>query len=252
MRDLRSFLSEWPYDPENDARIIKGDDERDILQVRTMLGIEQYELEGRPDGARPHGLETALEYYLDKLAHARARGEEGKFKLSARQCGELFSEGTLYYFRYIRLFQLKDWGRTIRDTERNLRAFDFVHRFAQREEDRFFLEKWRPYILRVHATAQAMLLLEQDKHDAAIRHIEKAVSLVESLEDIEDETFRFERERSLSGLRDLLRQLQKTRPVSEIERLQEQLRHAIEAQDFERAAVLRDRLRALTKGGETP
>ena len=61
--DLRKILKSWPYDPEQDARIIRGDDGRDLLQVRTPLGIEQYEMDGRPDGARPHGMESALEYY---------------------------------------------------------------------------------------------------------------------------------------------------------------------------------------------
>ena len=53
--DLRAILAAWPYDPDDDARIVRGDDGREILQVRTPLGIEQYELEGRPDADRPHG-----------------------------------------------------------------------------------------------------------------------------------------------------------------------------------------------------
>lgn len=247
MRDLRQLLKEWPYDPENDARIIPGDEGREILQVRTLLGIEQHELEGRPDGMRPYGLETALEYYLQRFEEARARGGEDDFKLSARECGELFNEGTLYYFRYIRLFQLQDWSRTVRDTERNLRAFDFIHRRARREEDRMFLEKWRPYILRVHTTARAMLLASRNEHDEAIRQVSEAMAQIETLDVLDDETFQFERERSLIGLRDLLKQLRKSRPRSKTEKLEDQLRQAIEAQEFERAAVLRDRLRALRK-----
>lgn len=245
MSDLRQILSSWPYDPENDARLLKGDDGRGILQVRTLLGIEQYELEGRPDGVRPRGMESALEHYLKKKGEVEAQGRE--FKLSARECGELFNEGTLYYFRYIRLFQLKDWKRTVRDTQRNLRAFDFVHRYARREEDRLFLEKWRPYILRVHATAEAMLLVERGEHEQAIGRVSGTIAQVEALEDLEDETFVFERERSLTGLRDLLEQLRDTRPRSQVEKLEEELRVAIETQEFERAAVLRDRLRELRK-----
>ena len=109
--DLRRFLQSWPYDPDNDARLSRGDDGREILQVRTPLGIEQYELDGRPDGARPHGLESALHFYLQKLegANAKAQGEDSRFQLGPRECNELFNEGTLYYFRYVRLFQLKDW-----------------------------------------------------------------------------------------------------------------------------------------------
>ena len=165
--DLRRILKNWPYDPEHDARIVRGEDGRELLQVRTPLGIEQYEMDGRPDGLRPHGMESALEYHLHRLNQAKFSGREADFELGPQECGELFQEGTLYYFRYVRLFQLKDWARTIRDTARNLRAFDFLHRYARREEDQQFLEKWRPYILRVHASAAAMLEVEKGAYDEA-------------------------------------------------------------------------------------
>src|SRR5688572_23699288 len=163
--DLRKILKSWPYDPEDDARVIHGENGRSILQVRTPVGIEQYEMEGRPDGERPYGMESALEYQLRRLEEARIQGREPEFELTEAECAELFSEGTLYYLRYVRLFQLRDWTRTIRDTARNLRVFDFVHRYAQREEDQQYLEKWRPYIVRIQATAAAMLELQKPAYD---------------------------------------------------------------------------------------
>src|SRR5690242_11560655 len=131
--DLRKHLEAWPYDSENDSRIVRLADGREVLQVRTPLGLEQYELDGRPDAARPHGLESELDFQLQRLDQAKGTGKEDEFELSPRDCAELFNEGTLYYFRYIRLFQVKDWRRTIRDTARNLRVFDLVHKYAQRE-----------------------------------------------------------------------------------------------------------------------
>jgi len=245
--DLRQLLQSWPYDPEHDARIIRGADGREILQVRTPLGIEQYEVDGRPDGTRPHGAESALQFHERRLETAKAAGQEAAFELNPRQCSELFNEGTLYYFRYVRLFQLKDWARTIRDTARNLRAFDFLRRYARREEDQQFLEKWRPYILRVNACAAAMLALEKNAYDKALRLVNEAVAKVEGLEELEDDTFKFEKDRSLTALRELAAQIRKNRPLSEMERLEHQLRRAIETQEFERAAQLRDRLRELRK-----
>src|SRR6266850_336477 len=243
--DLRPLFKTWPYDPENDARIFKAGDGREILQVRTPLGIEQFELEGRPDGARPHGMESALEFYLRRLEEAKLAQREAHFELSARECAELFNEGMLYYFRYARLFQLKDWARTVRDTGRNLRASDFVHRYAQREEDQHFLERWRPYILRVNASAAAMLELEKPAYKKALRIVNEAIENIQALEGLEDETFKFERERSLAALQELAAQIQRKQPRSEIEDLEVQLRHAIDAQEFEEAAKLRDRLREL-------
>ncbi len=243
--DLRKLLKDWPYDPDNEARLTRGDDGREILQVRTPLGIEQYEVDGRPDGARPHGLESALEFYQRQLEHARIAGQESDFTLGPSECAELFNEGTLYYFRYLRLFQLKDWTRTIRDTCRNLRVFDFVHSYAQREEDQQFLEKWRPYILRISASASAMLELEKRAYEKALRTVNEAIEKIEQLEDLDDETFHFERGRSLTALRDLAAQIEKNRPLSELQQLEYQLRHAIESQEFEQAAQLRDRIRDL-------
>lgn len=244
-QDIRGLLRAWPYDPENDARVLRGVDGREVLQVRTILGIEQYEMDGRPDGERPYGRATALEHHMWRLAEADKKGKADSFKLTPRQCGELFNEGTLFYFRYVRLFQLQRWQETIRDTERNLKAFDFINRHAEREEDRLFLEKWRPYIIRVHATASVMLALATKDYDLAQETVRAAIAKLEALDDIEDETFHFERERSLTGLKELMTQVQESRPLSDVEKLEEQLRKAISSQNFERAAVLRDRIRAL-------
>src|ERR1039457_4939390 len=232
--DLRRILKSWPYDPEHDARIVAGDDGRELLQVRTPLGIEQYEMDGRPDGQHQHGMESVLDYHQHRLNQAKFSGREADFELSPQECSELFHEGTLYYFRYVRLFQLKDWPRTIRDTARNLRAFDFLHRYARREEDQQFLEKWRPYILRVNASAAVMQEMEKGAYDQALKVAREAIGKVEALEELADEMFEFERERSVVALRELESQIQKNRPLSELEQLEHQLRRAIEKQEFER------------------
>ena len=245
--DLRKLLQSWAYDPENDTRVVRGEDGREILQVRTVLGVEQYEMDGRPDGARPHDLGSALEFYQQQFEEARSAGRGADFQLSAEDCSELFHEGTLYYFRYVRFFQVRDWARTIRDTARNLSAFDFIHAHAGREEDRQFLEKWRPYIIRVNACAAAMLEIERQAYERALHFVDEAIGKVESLEELDDETFKFERERSLVALRDLSGQIQKNRPLSKVEQLEHQLNRAIEKQEFERAAQLRDRIRELKK-----
>jgi len=243
--DLRRILKSWPYSAEDEARIVRGDDGREFLQVRTPLGIEQHEMDGRPDGLRPHGMDSALEYYAQQLDQAKLAGQEAEFELGPEECAELFHEGTLYYFRYVRLFQLKDWSRTVRDTARNLRAFDFVRRYAQREEDQQFMEKWRPYLLRVNAGAKVMQAIEKNAYDEALQTARQAIRAVEGLEESEDEIFKCERERAIQALNELEAQILKSRPLSELEKLEHQLRRAIDRQEFERAAQLRDRIREL-------
>jgi hypothetical protein len=243
--DLRALLKGWPYDVENAIRIVRGTDGREIMQVRTPVGVEQYELEGRPDGVHPHGVESALVFQLQRLERARTDGQEQSFKLTEEECAELFSEGVLYYFRYLHLFQVKDWKRVIRDTQRNIGLFDFVHRYAKRREDRMHLEQWRPYILRLNAAAAAMAEWDAVNHSQALRLIDEAIERIEALPEMEDETFKFERDRSLHALRDMAEQIESTRPLSELERLERALDQAVEDQEFERAAQLRDRIRAL-------
>src|ERR1041385_4718989 len=98
--DLRDLLKDWPYDPENDVRRIEVDG-REVLQVRLPLGIEQYELHGRPDGQRPYGKESLLDHHLERLGEAERDGKAADFALTPDDCAELFSEGTLNYYRYL-------------------------------------------------------------------------------------------------------------------------------------------------------
>jgi hypothetical protein len=243
--DLRPLLAAWPYDPDDDARVVRGVDGREVLQVRTPLGIEQLEMDGRPDGALPYTLESALKFHQQRLAEATAAGSEAEFELNLRDCAELFAEGTLYYFRYVRLFQLRRWAETVRDTARNLRLFDFVRRHAAREEDRNNLEKWRPYLIRMNGAASALMTLEDGSHKKALEIVADALGHIEALEEIDDETFLFERTRSLAALRELAAQIEQARPVSAMERLEQLLQRAIDRQEFERAAELRDQIRQL-------
>jgi excinuclease UvrABC helicase subunit UvrB len=172
-------------------------------------------------------------------------GEDASFELSADECADLFAEGLLFYQRYSRLFELHDWPRVARDTRRNLRLFDFVRRHASREEDRDYLEKWRPYLLRIHGAAAALEAVSEDAHDRALALLQTTLDSIEALPDLADPVFDFERQRSLEAIRGLLRDIERKRPVGEVERLERELRQAIAAQAFERAAELRDRLRGL-------
>ena len=243
--DLRRLLAGWSYRENENLRMVRGDDDREILQVRLPLGIEQLELRGRPDGQRPYGRESAFDYHLERLAKAKSAGREEAFEVKPEECQELFDEGNLYYQRYLYCFQLRRFAETTRDTERNLRLFDFVRHHAAREEDRLYLEKWRPYVVRMNAAARAMSEVGDQRFEQALRTIRRAMDQIESLEELEDETFRYERKRSLQALREFVHQLERTRPRSEVEKLEQELKKAVATQEFERAAVLRDRLREL-------
>jgi len=167
--DVRQFLDSWPYDPENYVRLERGVDGREIILVRLPMGLEEYEVDGRPDGKRVQNSESALEYQQTRLTAAKNAGAEDAFKIGAADCIELFDEGTLWYYRFLHFCRLKDWVRVERDTRRNLQLLDFLKRFAEQEEDRAQLEPWRPDLMRVNAVARAMILLEKGQHDEALK-----------------------------------------------------------------------------------
>jgi len=243
--DLKALLDSWPYDPDDCVRVVKLADGRDVMQVRLPLGVEQYELDGRPDGTRPHGAESELDHHVANLERAKKAGSQAGFRLDPDECVDLFNEGVLYYYRYLHLFQLKDWPRTVRDTARNLKLFDFIREHAKRDEDREYLEQWRPYVLRINAVASAMVAMGEEDHPRALSIVRGAAQAIEALPDIDEDTFRFERHRSLEALHELAEEIEKSKPLSELEELENQLLEAVNAERYEHAAELRDRIRTL-------
>ena len=250
-KDIVSILREWDYTPDSNVRKIVGLDGISKIQVRVdqgaFQGILQLNLDGRPDGKRPHGVEFVLDHYRASLEDYRGEhdgGEEG-FELSRESCQELFDEGARVYGRYVFLLQLKEYKRVIRDTDRNMGLFRFVHRYAAHEDDRMNLQKWWPYILRINATARAMLAADEERYDESLAIIAEARDQIEALPEVDAEEFFSELVRSREAFDELENDLRAKRPPSERERLENALQQAIDREDFENAALLRDQLKGL-------
>ena len=63
-RDISDTLCGWPYVPgEVTARTIQGRDGLEKVQLRVDLGLLQMNVDGRPDGMRPHGAESLLDFF---------------------------------------------------------------------------------------------------------------------------------------------------------------------------------------------
>lgn len=246
--DIGRILESWPVGDGPNARKIIGDDGVEKVQLRVVIegvhGILQFNCDGRPDAKRPHGRDFALDYYED-LAEARVRSGSGVFRLARRQAAELFEESAMIYQRYVLLLQMNDYNRVIRDTERNMRLFRFVHGYAARAEDRESLEKWWPYILRVHWTAWALKRLEEESFDAALVCVSECRKALEELAPQENDVFQHEMKRSVEALDDLEKTIRDHRPLTELEQLERDKAEAIGAEDYERAARLRDRIASL-------
>jgi len=245
-KDISRLLNEWEHDPFSHVRRIVGDDGREKIQVRVELGMLQMEVDGRPDGKRPYGMESLLDYYECQLGkYISEHDTEEGFTLDGEACEDLRQEGLLYYHRYVLCFELGDYERTARDTERNARLFDFVWKYASDKKDVLSLEQFRAYIIRMNASARALKDAQSGDYDSAMGHVQEAVDRIENLPPMDNPTFLFEKNRSLSVLKGMLKELQSRKPPSKMDALRKELRKAVNEERFEDAARLRDEIRKL-------
>ena len=123
-QDIRPILAGWDFDPDRvQVRVIAGDDGSGKIQMRIDLGLMQMEVSGRPDGERPQGCESLLEFYEAAAREAAVAGDS--YSLGPEECALLMREGLQYYHRYLSAFHLERFELVARDTARNLRLFAF-------------------------------------------------------------------------------------------------------------------------------
>ena len=243
--DIGGILRGWPYEPGHVmARRIRGADGRNKIQLRLDLGVLQMETSGRPDGRRPHGRESLLDHYEQKLRkHVEQHGAEEGFGLDERACELLRSEGVMYYHRYLAGFVLEDYEMVVRDAARNLRLFDFCRVHAKEDSDRHVLEQYRPYVIMMCARAKGMIALRDNRPKAAHDAVQKGV------EDIRLFYSQFGQDEDLAAcgevaiLRGLAKEIEARIPVDPLKKLRRALAKAVEDERYEEAASLRDQIR---------
>jgi hypothetical protein len=180
---LRSLLESWPYDAENNLRVARDADRHEIILVRQPMGVEQYEIDGRPDGRRVHGMESVFDFHQARITAAKQSNALIELDLSAEDCAELFDESVLYHNRLLLLFRLKHWTRVERDAAHILRLIEFIKQHARCEEDRVQLDHWGPDIARINAVARAMVLLEKSHYREALKLACGTVGISEAVAD---------------------------------------------------------------------
>src|SRR3954469_13481349 len=92
-RDMDEAIQGWPYEPEPGeiiAREVQARDGRTVIQIRVELGVLQLEVNGRPDGTRPHGFPTYLDYLGYRVAGRGRQAGAGtsRWRMSQEHRGE--------------------------------------------------------------------------------------------------------------------------------------------------------------------
>ncbi len=246
MNDLDPLMRSWPFEAGSiQVRTIQGKDGRLKLQLRLDLGILQMEMSGRPDGQNPFGCESLLEHYEKLAARFENEGKKDTFKLNAEDCLKLQQEGIQYYHRYLAFFQLQNFEAVIQDTRRNLRLFDFVTRHTENPEMATMFQQFRPYVLMILTRARGMLALQNKDYALALKHVERGIRDIRAFlqehfpPELQDQSA------ELHFLESWMEEIREQRPLTPREKLHQQMLDAIEMEDYERAARLRDALKEL-------
>jgi len=259
--DLSKILQQWPYVPGAvTTRVIRGEDGRERIQLRVDLGVLQMEMDGRPDGLRPEGQASWLDYYQHmQESHDAAHVDSPPFELDLEACQRLWVEGVQYYHRYLCFWHLGIYEHCARDTQRNLRLFDFVRRHTRDERARIQFDQWRPYVLMMHARAVATPLVAMRQFDSAISVVESAIDGIHEFLEWYRQGDRADQCAELNDLEQWRRALLDERAKSHasrgdltIEMLRRKLEEAIQLEEFEEAARLRDEIRRRSAQGEPP
>ncbi len=269
-RDIDEALRGWPYDPEFDeveAREILARDGRTVLQIRVDLGVLQMELDGRPDGARPRGFLTYLDYLRHRSKFRRRRRSQAAadpgpvgWSMSPEHCAEADRELVQFYHRRVAFLTLQHYERALRDAEHSLNLMDFIADFGPTPEYVERHERLRAGILFDRTQASAALALERTSPEEAIDAIREGVDRLErhartllEMDDLDDfealELPPGELETPTVAYIERLRRLEtEVRHHFEVPKtLREQLDEAVEHEDYERAARLRDQIRSRSR-----
>ena len=241
-QDIDDILKQWPFDPLNvNVRLLESS-HREVLQMRVDMGILQLEIEGRPDGNQFHGATTYYDYLRKQLQSSE------DFALDEDNCLEIDREFVQFYHRRVCWLQLKEFSRAVRDADHTLGLMDFCKTHSPDEQWTISHEQYRPFVL-YHRT-QAAALARLDTDDDELENTEAAELAIEEVNDglvklhelfVEYEAEdQFDEDELVQRLIEFREGLREKYDVGRT--LAEQLEQAIEQEEYELAAELRDQL----------
>lgn len=249
-RDIDEVIQGWPFDPspgEVVAREVRARDGRTVLQIRIELGVLQLEVEGRPDGTKPHGFSTYLDYLRYRAA---GRGQSkhahnAPWTMQPEHCVEADREFVQYYHRRVAWLSLQRYDKALADADHTLGLMDFVARHGTDPEYIASHERFRGLVLFHRTQAAAATALERRRPEEAIDAIRDGVERLASHQKgwaEENESTETPNDPLIEQLRMLEVEIRKNFAVAKT--LREQLDEAVEHEDYERAARLRDQIRS--------
>jgi len=259
-KDITAILANWPKDEAMvTARLIKGEDSVEMIQVRLDCGLLQMYLDGRPDGTRPHGHETYFEY-LQRHCQSKYGGEAEQFLHRNEQVWELLDrELSQFYHRRLALLALakqfqqagrrgrarRFYSKAVRDANHTLQAMNFIKQYCDDADHVESHERFKPFVLWHRTLALAQMQMLAKDFDEAIEQVKLGMDGIAKVYESHGLKKWLRYDPSLAELRTLEREIRRKYGVKAT--LKEQLQQAIGSENFELAARIRDTLRAKGK-----
>lgn len=243
-KGIDDILKQWPFDPQSvNVRMLRLAT-REVLQMRVDMGVLQMEIDGRPDGVLFEDSDT----YFDYLKKQSVSDHES-FELDEDNCIEIDREFVQFYHRRVCWLQLKEFSNAVRDADHTLGLMDFCKAYSPNEEWTVSHEQYRPFVLYHRTQAAALSYLDEDAEVESVdpADVEKAIDEVSvGLQrlhrlfveyDAEDQ---YETDDLVVRLREFREGIREKYGVGLT--LREELAEAVESEDYERAARIRDEL----------
>ena len=247
-RDIDEALHGWPYEPDPGevvAREVRARDGRNVLQIRIELGLLQLEVEGRPDGLRPHSFPSYLDYLRHRASTRSSAQAGGKspWTMSTEHGLEADREFAQFSHRRVAWLTLQRYDKALLDADHWLSLMDFVRKYSTDADYVATHERYRGLVLFHRTQASAALALERRKPEEAIDAVREGMDrLVEHQTTVATEVDDTPNDALIEQLRVLEREIRKNFSVEKT--LREQLDEAVADEDYELAARLRDQIKA--------
>ena len=136
----------------------------------------------------------------------------------------------------------------VRDAERNLAVFSFVGKHAETDELAWQLRQFQPQLIMILTRGRASQSLETKDYAVAIAQIEEGIENIRAFYSEHSRLENVEQSGELYSLETWLAEIRANRPLSAREKLEQALNDAVQREDYEKAAKVRDALKNLKSG----